>query len=324
MRKVSFKNFVPLLIILAGFGIYAYLESPEQVLNRANSGDGRAQLKLARRYSNIRDDEKAYFWYLKAAKSGNGEAQVIVGRYWVMHEQYEKALPWFKKAASQQEISAPDELAHWYIDNDNPQKDYQQALYWAKQALDTDPYDAQNLMGYIYYEGLGVPKDNKKALYWFQKASKAGNPIATSNLGEMYYRGSGVPQDYQKAIELYKAAVKENFFGAAVNLGYMYDHGLGTAKDPVQAVQWYTTVSHKPNNKEALYQVAESFITGKSSSQDAIQAWAWMSLAVYQKHPKAIKRLPALSQTLSPSQKEEANHLLQRIAPATAVSNTLK
>jgi uncharacterized protein len=321
---VSFKNFVPLLIILVGFAIYAYLESPEQVLNRANSGDGRAQLKLARKYSNVRDDEKAYFWYLKAAKSGNSDAQSAMGIYLAKKGQYPQALAWFKKKEFQQASSAATELALWYGDRYNPQHDYHQALYWAKKALDTEgKHTAENIIGCIYYEGLDAPKDYPKALFWLQKASKGGNPLATGNLAEMYYRGRGVPQNYQKALELYKKAVKEGNLLSAVCLGYMYEHGLGTLKDPVQAVRWYTVLSHK-YYPDALYEVSDSFTTGQFTDKDPVQALVWMTLAAQQKYPLAIKRLPALSQALSPSQKEEAKQLLARIALAAVISNTMK
>ena len=98
--------------------------SPEakfaEAKQKAESGDAKAQLVVARRYYNgdgvTKDNAKAAEWYRKAAEQGNEFAQYNLG---AMYDKGEgipkdaaKAGDWWKKAAAQGNLAAQESLEH--------------------------------------------------------------------------------------------------------------------------------------------------------------------------------------------------------------------
>lgn len=99
-------------------------QSPETkfagMKQKAEAGDAKAQLGLARMYYNgdgtTKDDAKAVEWYQKAAGRGNAFAQFNIG---VMYDKGEgvpkdaaKAVEWWQKAAAQGNEAAQESLKH--------------------------------------------------------------------------------------------------------------------------------------------------------------------------------------------------------------------
>jgi uncharacterized protein len=91
-----------------------------EVKRKAESGDAKAQLGLARRYHNgdgvTKDDAKVVEWYQKAAEQGNAFSQYNLG---VMYDKGEgvpkdaaKAVEWWQKAAAQGNEAAQESLKH--------------------------------------------------------------------------------------------------------------------------------------------------------------------------------------------------------------------
>lgn len=98
--------------------------SPEakfvEAKQKAESGDAKAQIVVARRYYNgdgvTKDNAKAAEWYRKAAEQGNDFAQYNLG---AMYDKGEgvpkdaaKAVEWWKKAAAQGNQAAQESLQH--------------------------------------------------------------------------------------------------------------------------------------------------------------------------------------------------------------------
>lgn len=97
-------------------------QAPEEkfaaMKQKAESGDARSQLGLARMYYNgdgvTKDDAKAAEWYRKSAEQGNAFAQYKLG---AMYEKGEgvpkdaaKAAEWWQKAAAQGDEAAQESL----------------------------------------------------------------------------------------------------------------------------------------------------------------------------------------------------------------------
>ena len=85
---------------------------------KAESGDARSQMALAKLYYNgdgvAKDDAKAAEWYRKAAEQGNALAQYKLG---AMYDKGEgvpkdaaKAVEWWKKAAAQGDEASQESL----------------------------------------------------------------------------------------------------------------------------------------------------------------------------------------------------------------------
>jgi len=99
-------------------------QSPEdkfaEMKRKAESGDAKAQLGLARMYYNgdgtTKDDAKAAEWNLKAAEQGNVFAQYKLGEMYDKGEgvpkDAAKAAEWWQKAAAQGNQAAQESLKH--------------------------------------------------------------------------------------------------------------------------------------------------------------------------------------------------------------------
>ncbi|MBI5437295.1 MAG: sel1 repeat family protein [Nitrosomonadales bacterium] len=98
--------------------------SPEakfaEVKQKAESGNAKDQLGLARRYyagdGVTKDNAKAAEWYRKAAEQGNAFAQYKLGEMYDKGEgvpkDAAKAVEWWQKAAAQGDEAAQESLKH--------------------------------------------------------------------------------------------------------------------------------------------------------------------------------------------------------------------
>lgn len=114
----------------------------------AEGGDVKAQLSLAKRYSEgkgvPRDAAEAARWLRRAADQGSGEAQLSLG------------------ILCRDGVGVP--------------QDFEEARRWIQQAADGGTGAAQYLLGLMYEDGAGVPRDLLRAHLWFN--------LATSTLPE--------------------------------------------------------------------------------------------------------------------------------------------
>lgn len=97
-------------------------QAPEEkfaaLMRKAEAGDARSQLGLARMYYNgdgaAKDDAKAAEWYRKAAEQGNAFAQYKLGEMYDKGEgvakDAAKAKEWWQKAADQGNDAAQESL----------------------------------------------------------------------------------------------------------------------------------------------------------------------------------------------------------------------
>jgi TPR repeat protein len=112
----------------------------QEVIQKANDGDMRAQVDLASRFhvgdGIDKDLVQAAYWYRKLADNGVAEAQLTLGLM--------------------------------YIKGEGLQRDDQQALHWLTLAAEQRLSSAQYLLGVAYDEGHGVKQDNIKAYMWYE------------------------------------------------------------------------------------------------------------------------------------------------------------
>ncbi len=166
---------VYIALILVGISTYkenkekkAYLKRTEdakkeernRLLDRAYSGDARAQYELAKCYSLGKGVEinhnSASKWLRTSAENGCQIAQVAMGNR--------------------------------FLAGKGVSKDFEEAVSWFKKAAEQGNSDGQYYLGRCYHMGWGVSIDNKKALYWYKKAAEQGNKTAIDAL-EYFYPG---------------------------------------------------------------------------------------------------------------------------------------
>jgi TPR repeat protein len=118
----------------------------DSLLNLAQQGDAKAQLKMGLRYAlspwNTKDDKKAAQWFKKAAEQGQVEAQYRYG--------------------------------YALLKGLGVVQDYKAAFFWLEKAARNGYADAQFAVGEMYQLGLFMNSNNERAYLWFNLAAAQG------------------------------------------------------------------------------------------------------------------------------------------------------
>ena len=132
----------------------------------AESGNVNAQFRLGVHYNGInwntwewgdvRDAERAAYWYLQAAEQGNGAAQC--------------------------------NLSYCYEIGSGVEKNLHKALYWLYKAVENNEDFALRRLGDHYRDGLYpyISKDINKAKEYWKKAADLGDEDARKRLEKIY------------------------------------------------------------------------------------------------------------------------------------------
>lgn len=150
----------------------AYQARIDTLLPKANAGDAKAQLKIARLYRDARDDLKDI-------------AQAVI---------------WLEKASNSTSSVARYELGRLYEQGLGVPKDYMRAFRLYKASAGLGRYrKAQFALGNLYFKGRGTLQNYDLAIDWFRKAAWGGHPIAQYLLGAMYSEGWAMDVDAMEA-----------------------------------------------------------------------------------------------------------------------------
>ncbi len=200
----------------------------ERLLQRAESGDAKAQHRLGIMYYNGQDG---------------------------VEQSYEKAAEWYQKAI-ETDPDFPDaynSLGGCYLDGEGVPKNQKKALELYKKAAELGNAHAPFNIGLIYEQGLGVETDNEEALRWYELASERGLPEGSHNAGLAYIRGIVVPRDIKKSLKFLRRAAEKNFALSQQQLGHMYLNGDGVEKDLIEAGRWYQMAADNGSEEDQGY-----------------------------------------------------------------------
>jgi TPR repeat protein len=132
--------------------IYKNTTVDDSLLNLAQQGDAKAQLKIGLRYAlspwNTKDDKQAAQWFAKAAEQGQIEAQYRYG--------------------------------YALLKGLGVVQDYKVAFFWLEKAARNGYADAQFSLGEMYQLGVFMNSDNERAYLWFNLAAAQGVKGAVS------------------------------------------------------------------------------------------------------------------------------------------------
>lgn len=162
----------------------------------------------------------------RAAESGQGEAQLAVAKSYLFKQQSQQAILWLTQASKQANPEAATVLGKLYFQGDaqTPQN-YSTAKYWFEQAqLQHDPVAAYYL-GLIYKNGYGTHIEHKQAVHYFQLAAQHRIPSAMFMLANAYQFGDGVKADLKQTLFWYKAAAELELPEAIQELAQIYRYG---------------------------------------------------------------------------------------------------
>lgn len=146
-----------LILILIQFATFNSFSQNQETLEKAKSGDARAQFDLAMIYY----------------EGNNGD------------KNYEKAMIWFEKSGSQGNAEAQNKLGFMYLLGRGVEKDLELAAFWYRKAAEQGNITAQIKLGFMYLHGNGVKKDLYKASQWIEKALNAGD-MQAENIWNQY------------------------------------------------------------------------------------------------------------------------------------------
>lgn len=189
----------------------------DELLQKAESGDLKAQLALAYAYKNgngiTQNYNEAYKWFKKSAEGGNVWAQHDLGVMYekgVGCEQNEvEAVKWYMKAAESGLAEAQCNLGYAYQYGKGIQQNYTKAVKWYMKAAEQNDALAQFNLSLCYEHGLGVEENLSESVKWLKKAADNGEAVAQFNLGLSYYDGYGVEKNYDLAIKYLQDAANQ-------------------------------------------------------------------------------------------------------------------
>ncbi len=263
-------------------------ESERRMLDRASD---RPLRKLASRGSSEFQD------LLSKAESGDGAAQLEVGRRYAegtgVPTDLDAAFEWIRRAAENGEVAAMKDLGVMYKQGIGTAKDPVEAFEWTQKAAEMGNLEGMENLAMLFLLGVGVEKDLTSSARWFKKAAEQGHTNAQFNYGAMLANGDGVERNLPEAIQWYEKAVNKGSVKAMVNLGVMYMDGIGVQKDPARAVELFNRAA-KEGVPNAYYLLGLCFEDGVGVEKDPVKARAYLQRAADQGFEPAIEHLKTL------------------------------
>lgn len=268
--------FLILLLAIPCFGQGA--ADVEALKRAAESGDAKAQLRLAEAYEDgngvPQNDGLSIQWLRRAAEAGNADAQNSLGVAYRMGrgvgKDFKEAVAWYRKAAFRGSGNAMHNLATVYFNGEGESINDELALVW-----------------FLLAEKNGVVGASEAV----ERVKKSIGPNRTDEallkLGEFYEKGESIPRDYAEALRIYKSLDSPL---AAMRVAIMYNEGKGVDQDVRQAFEWCSK-SAKRNHPPALYCVAQCYHRGLGTRKDFKLASEYYERAGLAGIPKAFDLL---------------------------------
>jgi len=213
----------------------------DKLKQRAENGDGKAQLKLAQTFAerkgNRRYAKLAVKWYIKAARQKISQAEYELAMFYAGGYagpmNMIKTKVWLQRAADQGHGPAQTEL-NKIVKDENELRNYmdtadvEMSLRTMRELAETGYAPVQFFLGMMYARGyisddFSVGQSYKQAIYWYKQASDNGHADASYNLSLMYAKGKGVRKNKTMFINYLRISAK---LGSARAQKVMKDLGI--------------------------------------------------------------------------------------------------
>ncbi|MDR2286060.1 MAG: hypothetical protein LBE04_01080 [Prevotellaceae bacterium] len=236
-----------------------------------DAGDGYAAFRLGQGYqcaefSEERDYETAFKYYLVGAERDNLFAIEMLGRYYragiVGDPDPEKSLEYYRKAVDRNSNYARVELAICYEDGFGVEQDYNKAFELLSIAADNNHPYAYTKLGYYYMNGIMGETDLDKAFEYFSKAVEGGDPDAMFNLGRIYKYSIGRPENPELALKYFMLAAKNGDMDANIEMGISYEHEYGGLEFDGEKAIGYMNFAAERGHSYAQYKLGVYYYYG--------------------------------------------------------------
>lgn len=266
-------------------------ENPEEIFERAKSGDAGAQLAIGSFYANgtngfQKNPEEAVKWMTKSAEQGFQAAQlylgVIYGGGTIVPRDFQKAQYWRELAAKNGSPQEKWSLGNAYFFGYMLPKNLDKAVFWIEAAANEGHPDAVVKMVQIC-EKLGDAENLSK---WQNRLSEleiasaeGGNTAAMTSIAKKYLRGKGgLPKSISKGIFWYKKAADLGDDTALETLAKMYARGRYLPKNQDMARKYFMKLVDK-NPSHAMI-ISNLYLQGKDGfPKDDEQSLFWLERA---------------------------------------------
>lgn len=187
-----------------------------------------------------KDDEEAFYWFLRSAENGYEKAQTIVAKYLIdgssVERNYIKALHWLRLAMSQGNAEAYYYTSKVYKDGLGVDANINASLDYLKTSANLGCDLAQFEYGRYLYE-LGPNHPEYVGFLRFLKLSSAqGNQKAQRFLVDVHFTENNIAFCPKKGIDLLVDLAKKNNVDALMQLWTMFSKGVHVGKDHKKAL----------------------------------------------------------------------------------------
>ena len=166
----------------------------QELIQRANGGDAKAQYELSLVFLNQKRDTTNYIkWLKESAVNNNPEAQASLAERYAkgdmgLCKDYSLCKKWIYAAAYNGDAFAMFDIHLAYADGRwGFDKDDSKSVYWLTKSAENGYALAAYCLGKLYKTGeQGVEVNEEKYLYWSLKAARGGSSLACFSLG-LYY-----------------------------------------------------------------------------------------------------------------------------------------
>ena len=173
------------------------------------------------------------------------ELMKIANKYEENGEPDKAYIYWLEAALADDDGEAVYKLADMYLKGKYVNVDFDKSSHYFEIAYERGYNLPKWLFVFIggHYENGGEyqKEDHEAALKWYQMATDSGVAYAYACIGSMYFEGKGVEQDYKKAFELFKQSGEKETM-PLYYLGMMFEKGLYVDRNTEKAKEYYNRI----------------------------------------------------------------------------------
>jgi TPR repeat protein len=162
---------------------------------------------------------------LNKAQDGDGSSLYKIGVIYYKKNVYTKAIDWFRLGAAKDHASSQCKIGYMYGHGQGLSVDYKLAMEWYLKAHHNGNIAATNNIGCLYGRAQGVARDYKLALKWYLEAANKADYCSQYNVGTYYEKGHGVKVDKQYALEWFEKSAEHRYEKAKVGIKRLNKQG---------------------------------------------------------------------------------------------------
>ena len=173
------------------------------------------------------------------------------------------------------------------------------AIHWSKLSAEQGYGPGQLLLADLYTKGEGAVRDEARALELVEQAAQQGLAEARFRAGRAYLEGKGTEPDPAKALRHLEQAAAQDHLAAQLILAEQYSSG--EQPNTSKSREWLKRAAAQ-QSAEAQYNLGLSYAQAAPGSQEALEAYIWLSKALLNGETRARSHLERIANTLTPEQ----------------------